>query len=42
MSEPRSVIQALRALLPLVPRREKWRFWGLLALAVISALGELA
>lgn len=41
MSGQSSVLQALRTLLPLVPRREKWRFWGLLALAVISALSEL-
>ena len=41
MSEPRSVFQSLRALLPLTPRSEKRRFWGLLVLTVLMAVGEL-
>lgn len=36
-----SVTLALRTLLPLVPKSEKRRFWGLLALAVLAALTEL-
>ncbi|MGI6656870.1 MAG: ABC transporter ATP-binding protein [Desulfobulbus sp.] len=42
MSESRSILQALRTLMPLVPPTEKRRFWGLLFLTVVMALIELA
>lgn len=42
MSEPRSISQALRALLPLVPHPEKQRFWGVLCLTIVMALIELS
>ena len=42
MSESRSLPQALRALIPLVPHAEKRRFWGLLLLTVFMSLIELA
>lgn len=41
MSEARSIVQSLRALMPLTPLSEKRRFWGLLALSVCIALSEL-
>ena len=41
MNAQHSLVQSLRILLPLMPRREKWRFWGLLGLTMISALLEL-
>ncbi len=41
MSESRSMFQSLRALIPLAPRAEKRRFWILLVLTVLMALGEL-
>lgn len=42
MSEPRSILQALRTLMPLIPSAEKRRFWGLLLLTVFMSLIELA
>ncbi|MDD4700905.1 MAG: ABC transporter ATP-binding protein, partial [Desulfovibrio sp.] len=42
MSAPRTLLQALKMLIPLVPSTEKRRFWGLLFLTVIMALIELA
>ena len=42
MSAPRTLLQALKMLIPLVPSAEQRRFWGLLLLTVIMALIELA
>ena len=42
MSNSASVISLLRELLPIVSPKERVRFWGLLALAILMALSELA
>ncbi|MDR2508491.1 MAG: ABC transporter ATP-binding protein/permease [Candidatus Accumulibacter sp.] len=42
MTDSPSILFSLRALLPLVPRRERWRFSSLLALSLLMACSELA
>lgn len=42
MSKKKSAIRSLLFLLPLVPRKEKFRFWWVLSLAVITAIVELS